>query len=561
VMAAARVTGFQGENLHDGTSLLACPKHFAAYGGAEGGRDYNTVDLSERTLHEIYLPPFAAAVRAGAATIMCSFNEIAGVPSSGNAHLLTDILRRQWGFQGFVVSDWGSIAEMVQHSFASTPEEAALRAITAGVDMDMEGNAYRDRLKTLVVSGKVPPTVLDQAVRRVLRAKMLLGLLDHPYRNATPERERKEILTPAHRALARESATKSFVLLKNEGNLLPLSKNLGTLAVIGPLADDRRNILGPWDAAGRPDDAVSVLEGIRTSVGRRMKIILAKGCQVSGTSRTLFPEAVEAVKQADAAVVVLGEESTMSGEAASRSSLGLPGVQEELLTELARVGKPIVIVLFNGRPLAIPGIHALVPAILECWLSGVEGGNAIADVLFGERAPSGKLPVTFPRSVGQIPLYYNHKNTGRPPVDTVKFTSKYIDGPNDPLYPFGYGLSYTRFQYGNLTLSSGTLRSTQNFSASVELTNTGSRPGDEVVQLYVRDLAGSFTRPVKELKAFRRVALRPGEKKIVTFDLTPEHLSMLDAHFTPVVEPGIFEIMVGGNSRDVLSTPLNVISE
>jgi beta-glucosidase len=561
MMAAARVIGFQSETLDDFTSLLACPKHFAGYGAAEGGRDYNTVEISERTLREIYLPPFEAAVKAGAATTMCSFNEIGGVPSSGNAHLLTEILRQEWGFQGFVVSDWGSIAEMVQHGFAASPSEAARQAIMAGVDMDMEGNAYREHLAALVQSGKVSEMVLDQAVRRVLRAKFLLGLFDRPYRGAGKEREAKIILSPGHRALARESARKSLVLLKNDGDVLPLRKDLMTLAVIGPLAEDTWSILGPWSAMGRSGDAVSVLEGIRRSIGKRTAVIHEKGCDVSGTSTTSFPAAIEAVKKADAAVVVVGEESSMSGEAASRATLGLPGIQEQLVAELAKLGKPLVLVLFNGRPLALSGIQTRVPAILETWFPGIEGGNAIADVLFGDAVPSGKLPVTFPRSVGQIPLYYNHKNTGRPAVDTVKYTSKYLDQSHEPLYPFGYGLSYTRFTYRDLKLSAQRIRAKQNLSLSVEITNSGSRAGVEVVQLYLHDLAGSFTRPVKELKGFTKVALRPGEKSVVTFILTAESLSMLDRNFKPVVEPGSFEVQVGGNSRDVLSATFEVIAE
>jgi beta-glucosidase len=561
MMAAARVIGFQTERLDDFTSLLACPKHFAGYGAAEGGRDYNTAEISERTLREIYLPPFEAAMKAGAATTMCSFNEIGGVPSSGNAHLLTEILRQEWGFQGFVVSDWGSIPEMVQHGFAATPSEAARQAITVGVDMDMEGNVYREHLAALVRSGKVPETVLDQAVRRVLRAKFLLGLFDHPYRGAGKEREAKIILSPGHRALARESARKSLVLLRNEGDVLPLRKDLATLAVIGPLAEDTWSILGPWSAMGRSGDAVSVLEGIRRSVGKRTAIIHEKGCDVSGTSTTSFAAAIEAVKKADAAVVVVGEESSMSGEAASRATLGLPGIQEQLVAELAKLGKPLVVVLFNGRPLALSGIQTGVPAILETWFSGIEGGNAVADVLFGDAVPSGKLPVTFPCSVGQIPLYYNHKNTGRPAVDSVKYTSKYLDQSHEPLYPFGYGLSYTRFTYRDLKLSAQRIRAKQNLSLSVEVTNSGSRAGVEVVQLYLHDLTGSFTRPVKELKGFTKVALRPGEKSVVTFILTAESLSMLDRNFKPVVEPGAFEAQVGGNSRDVLSAAFDVIAE
>ena len=551
LMAASRVMGFQGEDVGDQTSLVACPKHFAAYGGAEGGRDYNTVDISERTLREVYLPPFEAAVKAGAATIMCSFNEIGGVPSTANSHLLTDILRGEWGFQGFVVSDWGSVAELQEHGIAATHEDAALLALTAGVDMDMEGNAYHDYCMELVQSGKLSVEVLDKAVRRVLRVKFMLGLFENPYRSASSDREQKTILSPSHRQLARDVARRSLVLLKNDAGLLPVREGTGLIAVVGPLADDSESILGPWHAAGRAQDAISVLRGLRARAGKR--ILYAKGCEIDGNSTGGFAEALDAARKADVVIAVLGEASSMSGEAASRATLGLPGVQEQLLDEILKAKKPVAVVLMNGRPLAIPGIHERATAVLETWFAGVEGGNAVADVLFGDVNPSGKLPATFPYSVGQIPLYYNHKNTGRPPVDSVKWNSKYIDSPSIPLYPFGYGLSYTRFVYRSLTLEKLRISPGEHLTVSVEVLNAGDRQGEEAVQLYIRYLAGSVTRPVKELRGFVKISLRPGEARTVNFILTPASLSMLNPAMKRVVEPGAFLVQVGGNSRDVLT--------
>ena len=552
-LAAARVEGFQGKDLSRGGTLVACPKHFAAYGGAEGGRDYNTVDISERTLREVYLPPFEAAVRAGAGSIMCSFNEIAGLPSSSNRRLLTDILRGEWGFAGFVVSDWGSVAELRQHGVAADLKEAADLALTAGVDMDMEGNAYGQHLADLVRSGRIPPPVLDEAVRRLLRVKFALGLFDDPSHGSSTSAENANILTSSHRALAREVAQKSIVLLKNDKRVLPLRKDLQTLAVIGPLADDRESILGPWDAAGRSEDAVSVLDGIRHAVGAGTRLLYAQGCELTEGATEISSAAVTIAKQAEAVVLVVGETSSMSGEAASRAFLTLPGPQQQLFDALEGLGKPLVVVLMNGRPLAIPDIGARATAILETWFGGVEGGNAVADILFGDVNPSGKLPVTFPLSVGQVPLYYNHKNTGRPPSASDRFTSKYIDLPHTPLYPFGFGLSYTTFVYRSLQVEPTTIGGGEPVRVSVEVENTGDRSGDEVVQLYLTDPVATLTRPVKELKQFRKVTLEPGQKQTVTFTLSPRELSMFDAELRSVVEPGTFRVMAGGNSRDLLS--------
>jgi len=561
LMAAARVRGFQGDTLASPNSLMACAKHFAAYGGAEGGRDYNTVDISERTLRETYLPPFEAAVKAGVGTVMCSFNEIGGIPCAANEHLLREILRQEWGFDGFVVSDWDAIPEMQPHGFAGSPEEAAYLALRAGVDMDMEGGAYEAHLVSLVRSGRLPEETLDSAVRHVLRAKFALGLFDDPYHGASADRERRAILAPSHRALAREVAGKSLVLLKNAGGLLPLRKDLQSVAVIGPLADDGESILGPWSGAGRSADAVPVLEGIRRKVAASTKILYARGCGVADTSTSSFSGALAAAAGADAVVMVVGEESGMSGEAASRSTLGLPGVQEQLFEAVLRLHKPLVVVLMNGRPLAIPRLQEAAPAILEAWFPGVEGGDAVADVLFGDRDPSGKITATFPFSVGQVPLYYNHKNTGRPTIDTVKYTSRYLDGPTSPLYPFGYGLHYTSFAYQSLKLGATRIRKSEGLRVSVDLHNTGSRAGEETVQLYIRDLSGSVTHPVKELKAFRKVRVEPGRTENVQFQLTPESLALYDRGMRKVVEPGLFEVMVGGNSKDLLTATLEVTAE
>ena len=557
VMAAARVRGFQGDGPGTPTTVVACAKHFAAYGGAEGGRDYNTVDISERTLRETYLPPFEAAVRAGAGTFMSSFNEIGGVPSTANRFLLTDILRGEWKFDGFVVSDWNSVGELRPHGVADTPAEAALLGIVAGTDMDMEGRCYQE-IPRLVNEGKLPMAVVDEAVRRVLRIKARAGLFDDPYRYCDAAREKAAILAPAHRASAREVARKSIILLKNERSLLPLARNLGSIAVIGALADSGESCLGPWAGAGRGTDAVTILAGIRAAVPPQTKVVFEKGCEVRGMSTEGFAAALDAVRSANAAVLVLGESANMSGEAHSRSSIELPGVQQQLLEAVQALGKPTVLVLMNGRPLAVPWAAERVDAILETWFLGVEMGNAVADVLFGDAVPGGKLPVSVPRATGQIPIHYNHKQTGRPPVDSVLWTSKYIDLPTTPLYPFGYGLSYTTFAYSNLRLSDTALPANDTLLVSVTLKNTGSRQGDEVVQMYVQDLVASITRPVKELRGFRRVTLGPGESTTVTFPLTRDALAFYGPEMTKIVEPGLFKVFVGGNSVQTLAEEFTV---
>ncbi len=551
-MAEARVRGFQGtttDGRYQPERLIACAKHFAAYGGAEGGRDYNTVDISGRTLREVYLPPFEAAVRAGAGTLMSAFNEIGGVPATGSRFLMTQVLRDEWGFDGFVVSDWNAIRELLNHGSAATPAEAGEQALLAGIDMDMVGKIYPEHLPGLVESGRISQAVIDESVRRILRIKMRRGLFEKPYVDSQVEKDAP--LRPSHRQVARDVARRSLVLLKNQGKILPLHKSISSLAVIGPLADNWAEALGSWAAAGKADEVITILEGLRKSLGPGANVIHARGCEIEGDSREGFDEAIAAAKQVDAAVLVVGEAAGMSGEAASRSTLDLPGVQEELVKAVHATGVPMIVILMNGRPLSIRWIAEHVPAILEIWQPGVECGHAVADVLFGDFNPCGKLPVTFPRSVGQVPIYYNHKNTGRPP-SADKWTSKYIDLPSTPLFPFGFGLSYTTFEYSNLQISAGNEGEQREWTVTADVKNTGERGGDEVVQLYIRDDAASVTRPVKELKRFRRIPLRPGESREVRFTLTPEHLMFYNQRMERVVEPGRFTVWVGPSSADGL---------
>jgi beta-glucosidase len=552
-IAAARVKGFQGTRLNDKDSIIACAKHFAAYGAAEAGRDYNTVDISERTLHEIYLPPFKAAVDAGVRSVMTSFNEIAGVPSTANKKLVTAILREEFGFQGFVVSDWTSINELMAHGIAGNRIEAGTLALNAGVDMDMVSEIYTKDLPALVRANQISQKVVDDAVRRLLRVKFELGLFDDPYRNCDFEREKRAILNLDHRTLARKVAQKSIVLLKNENNILPLSKNIGTLAVIGPLADNQKELLGSWSALGKAQDVITVMEGIRKQVSSQTKILYSKGCGIQEECGQDLAEAKQIANQADAVIVIIGESAAMSGEAASKVNIDLPGHQQELVNELIKIGKPFIVVLMNGRPLTISGIAEKAPAILETWFLGIETGNAIADVLFGDVNPSGKLPITFPRNVGQIPIYYNHKNTGRPISDDM-YTSKYIDSPQTPLYPFGFGLSYTKFAYENISVNPKQIRRDSKVIVTVDVTNTGKVAGEEIVQLYIQDKVAAVTRPVKELKDFKKINLQAGEKTTVHFTLSNEQLAFLNLDMKWTIEPGIFNVFVGGNSQDVLQT-------
>lgn len=552
MMAAAQVRGYQGTDLKQPNTLLACAKHFAAYGGAEAGKDYNTVDLSERTIRDIYLPPFKAAVDAGVGTLMSAFNEIGGVPASASKWLMTNVLRDEWKFNGFVVSDFAAVEQLMNHGVAATREEAGILALTAGVDMCMVDTIYTNELVGAVQSGKVPMRILDESVRRVLRAKHALGLFDNPYRNCDTSLAKQVFLRREHRELARQVAQQSIVLLKNEKNLLPLKKEIKTISVLGPLADEKKEPRGPW--SDWEAECVSVLEGIKGKVSPKTNVLFAKGCEVEGDSNYNAAQAVKLAKRADLTVVVVGERADMSGEAASRANVDLPGRQKEFVKALVATGKPVILVLMNGRPLTIAWEAEHATAIVESWFLGTESGNAIADVLFGDVNPSGKLSATFPRSVGQIPIYYSHKNTGRPIVEKDKYTSKYLDMPNTPLYPFGYGLSYTTFAYSNLRVVSPTISAGQDIKVIVDVANTGMRSGDEVVQLYIRDEVGSVTRPVKELKGFQRVSLNAGEKKSVEFLLKFDELAFTNREMKRVVEPGWFTVMVGGNSVEVIET-------
>ena len=558
VFAGARVRGFQGPDLRAADALLATAKHFAAYGGAEGGRDYNSVDLSERTLRDVYLPPFHAAVRAGVGSVMSSFNEIAGVPSSANPWLLTDVLRREWGFRGLVVSDWTSILELMKHGIARTRADAGKAALEAGVDMDMVSDIYVHDLPALVARRAIPMAVVNAAVRRVLRAKVALGLFDDPYHGATTEREKATILSPALRALARRVADESVVLLKNDAGTLPIGPGVHTIAVIGPLADDGPDALGPWHGQGRGEDAVTPVAGLRARAGSGTEVFYARGCGISDADTSGFAEAVSIARRADLAILVLGEAEGMSGEAASRSSLGFPGVQERLLEEVQAAGKPVVLVVFAGRPLAIAWAAEHVPAIVDGWFLGVESGHALADVLFGDVAPSGKLPVTVPRTVGQVPLYYDHKNTGRPASPTDHYTSKYVDLPEGPLYPFGHGLSYTTFNYANLHVARSAVGPRDTLTVFVDVSNTGRRPGTEVAQLYARDAVASVTRPVRQLVAFERVPLTAGETRTVRFRVPVDRLGFYDRRMRFVVEPGTFQLFAGGSSEAGVETTFEV---
>lgn len=551
--AAARVRGFQGRDLAADDTVLATAKHFVAYGAAEAGRDYNTVDVSERTLREVYLPPFRAAVDAGAGAVMASFNELSGVPMHANGALIDGVLRREWGFDGVVVSDYTGVMELMRHGIAADRAAAGRLGLAAGVDVDMVSDLYRRDLPAEVRAGRVPEATVDAAVRRVLRAKYRLGLFDDPYRYCDEARERARTLTPEHRRAAREIARETLVLLKNDGGVLPLAKDLRTLAVIGPLADDRRDMLGNWAAEGRAEDAITPLAGIRAAVSPRTQVLYARGSGIRDDDTSGFAEAARIAAQADAVLLFVGESEDMSAEANSRTSLDLPGVQPQLVAAVRATGKPVVAVLFNGRPLAIEPLQRDAAAILEAWFPGVEGGHAIADVLFGDVNPSAKLPITFPRNVGQVPIHYAHKNTGRPPSAADHYTSKYIDAPWTPLYPFGHGLSYTTFRYGDVRVAKPTLAAGETQRVEVTVENTGTRAGDEVVQLYLRDDVASITRPVRELRGFRRVHLRPGERRDIAFDLTLDDLAFYGPDLRRIAEPGTFTVFVGGSSEATLA--------
>jgi beta-glucosidase len=556
-IAEARVRGFQGNNLKDPHSLMACAKHFAAYGAALAGRDYNTVDMSPLSLYEWYLPSYNSCVKAGVASVMTSFNEINGIPSTCNRWLLSDILRKTWGFKGFVVTDFTAINELVPHGVAVDLKDAARLALNAGVDVDMQGDAYLSSLPELLSEKKITIRQIDDAVRRILLAKFKLGLFDDPYRQCTLEREKKEIMTPEDIAFARKMVSESCVLLKNEKKILPIPQSVKSIAIIGPLGDSKKDMLGPWSATGKWEDCVTLAEGVRNHVSSNIVVRYLKGCNVNDNDRSGFDTAVRLAGESDFVILALGESRDMSGEAASRTNIDLPGVQNELSEAILKTGKPSVVVLFNGRPLAVSALSSRAPAILETWFGGTQAGNGIADVLFGDYNPSGKLTMTFPRNVGQVPIFYNSKNTGRPinPDDTSeKYVSRYIDSPNTPLYPFGYGLSYSSFVYSNLDIK--VTGKTINIKATI--TNSGDRDGEEVVQLYSRQKVGSITRPVKELKGFQKVFLRKGETKNLSFTLTTDDLAFYHPDLKKYFEPGEFVFFVGGNSVETIEKTIDL---
>ncbi|WP_199792363.1 beta-glucosidase BglX [Allosphingosinicella vermicomposti] len=555
LIGAARVRGFQGKDLKATDTLLATVKHFAAYGQAQAGRDYHTTDMSDRELRDTYLPPFKAALDAGAASFMTSFNELNGIPATGNTYLLTDILRKEWDFKGFVVTDYTSINEMVPHGFARDEAHAGELAVNAGVDMDMQGAVFMNHLKASVEAGRVAPARIDEAVRDVLEMKYRLGLFEDPYRYSNEKREKAAIYNPKHLEAARDVARKSMVLLKNDGNVLPLAKTAKSIALIGPLADSKEDMIGSWSAAGdRKEKPVTVLQGLREKLGKNAAINFAKGASYefnAGDSTDGFADAIAAAQKSDMIVAVMGEKWDMTGEAASRTDLDLPGNQTALLKELKKLGKPIVLVLMSGRPNSIAWEAENADAILHAWYPGTMGGHAVADVLVGDYNPSAKLPITFPRNVGQVPIFYNMKNTGRPYTadkQGQKYLSRYLNTPNSPLYPFGYGLSYTTFGYSPVTLDKASIRPGEALTASVTVTNTGSRAGEEVVQLYVQDLVGSVTRPVRELKRFEKVMLKPGEAKTLSFKLSDKDLAFHRADMSYGAEAGDFKLYVGTSS-------------
>lgn len=564
MIAKARIKGFQGDDLSSEWTIAACAKHFAGYGLVESGKDYNNVYVGRNTLMNTIIPPFKASVESGAATFMNAFNDIDGVPSTANNFLLRDILKGQWEYDGMVVSDWGSIQELIPHGTAADLRDAARQAITAGSDMDMEGEAYIQELEGLVNDGVLDEALIDDAAARVLRLKFRLGLFDDPYKYCDTVREAETVLSIDNLRASREVAKKSIVLLKNDGKILPL-RNPSSVALIGPLVKDKDAPLGNWRGQAQSNSAVSVYEGLSAAFGTEVNLTYAEGCKLSigknnflneltieKDDRSGFANAVKVAKSSDVVVMVLGEPAHMSGEARSRTEIGLPGLQLELLQEVYKVNKNIVLILMNGRPLTIPWEAQHIPTILETWHLGSEAGNAIADVVLGKYNPSGKLPISFPRSVGQIPVYYGHKNTGRPSSDPgLVFYTHYMDEEITPLFPFGYGLSYTTFDYSDISLNKKSIASGEEIQVSVEVTNAGNMKGEEVVQLYIRDMVASVTRPVKELKSFEKIELEAGEKKTVTFKLTEEDLSFYKQDLSFGTEPGLFKVFVGTNSQDL----------
>lgn len=571
-IAKAMVRGYQGNDLSANNTILSCVKHYALYGAAEAGRDYNTTDMSRVRMYNEYLPPYKAAVDAGVGSVMASFNEIDGVPATANKWLLTDVLRNEWSFKGFLVSDYTGVSEMINHGLGDLQTVSA-KALDAGLDMDMVSEGLLSTLRQSVKEGKISEKQINDACRRILEAKFKLGLFHDPYRYCNVDRAKNEIFTSANRAEARSIAAQSFVLLKNKGDILPIKKT-GTIALVGPLADAKENMTGTWSVAARFSESISVREGLQKAVGANAKVVYAKGSNLDtdeaieerGTmfgktlhrdkrsAEELRNEAVQIAKGADVIIAAVGESAEMSGEASSRTNIEIPETQKELVKALLKTGKPVVLVLFTGRPLALAWEEENIPAILNVWFGGSEAGDAIADVLFGDVTPSGKLTTTFPQNVGQLPLYYSHKNTGRPLGNDKwfqKFRSNYLDVSNDPVYPFGFGLGYTQFSYGEIKLSKTDILPTDSLNLTIEVTNTGSRDGAEVVQLYIRDLVGSITRPVKELKGFQKINFKAGEKKTVQFTIHVKDLSFYKSDLSFGYEPGKFQVFVGGNSRDV----------
>ncbi len=555
LIGVAKVKGIQGDDFSDKHTMLACVKHFAAYGAAQAGRDYHTVDMSDRTLREVYLPPYKAAIDAGAATVMTSFNEVDGVPASGSNYLLENILRKEWGFKGFIVTDYTSINEMVHHGFAADEKHAGELALNAGVDMDMQGAVFQNHLQESVKEGKVSEKDIDEAVRRILRYKHKLGLFEDPYRYSDEKREKEVMFSEEMMEHARDAGRKSIVLLKNEAvegqPLLPLSKSTAKIALIGPLADNKEDVLGSWHASGDVSKVVTLRKAL-TDALPKAEITYIEGAKMDNNTEEGFEAAIEASKNADIVIMAIGENYRQNGEAASRSNLDLPGGQQALLEAIHAIGKPIITVVMAGRPLTISWMDENIPAIVNAWHLGTMAGPAIVDVLLGDYNPSAKLVITFPRNVGQIPIYYAMKNTGRPFKATDKYTSKYIDVPNEPLYPFGYGLSYTTYEYGDLKLNKTEIGMDETLEVSVKITNTGKVDGVETVQLYIRDLVGSTTRPVKDLKGFRQVKLKAGADETITFKLTSEDLKYYNQQMELVAEKGDFKVFVGSSSVDVM---------
>lgn len=549
LIAKARVRGFQGENFDHADRVMACIKHFAAYGAPIAGREYNSVELTERTFRNFYLPTYKAGIEAGAMTVMTSFNDYNGIPATANRWLLDTILRKEMKFHGFVVTDYTSINEMVNHGYSKDEAQAGEQAVNAGVDMDMQGAVYQNHMKASMDAGLVTLDQIDQAVRRILTTKFQLGLFQDPYKYCNEQREKETVMSAAHLEAARDIARKSIVLLKNENGTLPIAGRK-SIALIGPLADSREDLIGPWSGAGDGASCVSMLDALQErSPKDGFTLRHSKGCEITGEDRSGFAAAVSAGRSADIILAVVGESKAMSGEAAARADISLPGVQEDLIKALVATGKPVVVILMNGRPLTFPWVADHASAILETWFSGTQGGHAIADILFGDFNPSAKLTMTFPRHVGQVPIYYNEKNTGRPYDPNSKWNTRYIDLPNSPQYPFGFGLSYTTFSYDSLILNKTDFTFSDTIVASIRVTNTGSREGEEIVQLYVRDVVGSVTRPLRELKGFEKIKLAPGEGKNVTFKLTAGDLAFYTADMSYKAEPGTFWIMTGPDAE------------